>query len=146
VAIVTSTVVILLFALVPLASAVQVPHNESYTSPPTSCQPGVQNEYPANATAGQKIVIVTTVTNGCVGPDVTISQVIVNILLPNSSEILSTAIASPAINTVTARGTSGPWNLIVQIFWNGYPASGNYEMFETTITIKIIGSGSNSHV
>jgi hypothetical protein len=101
------------------------------------CQPGVQNEYPDNASEGQKIVIITTVTSACVGAGITISQVIVNILPPSSSEILSTAPASPAINTVTTPARIGPWNLIVQVVWNGYPASGNFEIFQTTITIKI---------
>jgi len=83
-------------------------------------------------------VIVTTVTSACVGPDVIISQVIVDILPPNSSQVLSTAPASPAVNIVTAPAKTGPWSLIVQVFWNGYPASGNFELFQSTIVIKII--------
>jgi len=110
----------------------------SSASTALNCQPVVQNEYPVNATARQEIVIVTTVTSACVGPDVIISQVIVNILPPNSSQILSTAPASPAVNMVTTPAKTGPWSLIVQVFWNGYPASGNFEIFQTTIIIKII--------
>lgn len=130
---------LLLFALIPSVVVIQVTQGSSTTSTPLNCQPGVQNQYPVNATAGQKIVIITTVTSACVGPDIGISQVIVNILPPNSSEILSTAPASPAINTVTAPAKPGPWSLIVQVFWNDYPSAGNFELFQTTITIKIIG-------
>jgi hypothetical protein len=129
---------LLLFVLIPSAAAIHVTQNKSYGSTPLNCQPGVQNSFPPNATVGHKIVITTTVTGTCVGPAATISQVIVNILRPDSSQILSTAPASPAINTITAPGTAGPWSLIVQVFWNGYPASGNFEMFQTTITIKIL--------
>jgi len=133
------SVVLLLLALIPLASAIRVTRNESYESMPSKCQPSVQNQYPATATARHKIVIITTVTSACVGPDVSISQVIVNILPVNSSEILSTAPASPAINAVTAPTKAGPWTLVVQVFWNGTPGSGNLEMYQTTITIKILG-------
>jgi hypothetical protein len=121
---------------------------KSYASTPLNldwqpCQPGVQNEYPENATAGQRFMINTTVTGDCVGSGAVITQVIVNILLPNSSVMLSTAPASPsypsrAINWVTAPATPGPWRLIVQVFWNGYPSAGNCEEFQTAITIKTI--------
>jgi hypothetical protein len=117
---------------------VHVIQNKAYVSIPSGCQPGVQNQYPKNATPGEKIVIITTVTSACVGPDVYISQVIVNILPPNSSEVLSTAPASPAINTVTAPVKAGSWTLIVQVLWNGYPTAGNFEIFQTTITINIL--------
>ena len=110
-----------------------------FSSPtPSNCQPGVQNQYPVNATAGEEVVITTTVTSGCFGPDISITQVIVNILPQNSSEILSTAPASPAMNTVTAPGEAGPWPLVVQVFWNGNPTAGNFEIFETAITINIL--------
>ena len=132
--------VLLLLALIPCVSAIQVNRNESYVSVPSNCQPSVQNQYPVNATVGQEIVIITTVSSGCVGPDVVISQVIVNILPPESSEILSTAPASPvaAVNMITAPTAAGPWSLVVQVFWNGNPTSGNFELFQTTITILII--------
>jgi len=110
--------------------------NKSYAPIPLGCQPGVQNEYPANANAGQKILITTTVTSPCAS-DYYVTQIIVNILLPNSSLILSTAPASPAINTVTAPTTGGPWHLVVQVLWNGPPSSGTFETFQTTITIEI---------
>ena len=129
------SVVLLLLAFTPLVSAIHVTGDGSN---PSNCQPGVQNEYPANATVGEKIMILTTVTNPCIGPDVSVSQVIVNILRPGSSEILSTAPASPATNVVTAPRTIGPWALIVQVLWNGSPASGILETFQTTITINII--------
>jgi hypothetical protein len=127
----------LFFALIPLAAGVIVTQNTSYASTPLNCQPGVQNQYPETATPGQEIAIVTTVTSSCVGPDVVVTQVVVNILPLNSAEILSTALASPAVNTVTAPAKAGPWSLVVQVFWNGYPTSGNFETFQTTITIKI---------
>jgi len=132
------SVVLLLLALMPCVSAIRVTRNESYASIASNCQPSVQNQYPVNATVGQEVVIITTVASGCVGPDVTISQVIVNILPPESSEILSTAPASPAVNMITAPTTIGPWSLVVQVFWNGNPTSGNFELFQTTITILIL--------
>jgi len=132
------SLVLLLLASAPLVSAIRVSGAESYASKPSNCQPGVQNEYPVNATVGEKVVIITTVTSACIGPDVSVAQVIVNILRPGSSEILSTAPATPATNEVTAPRTIGPWTLIVQVFWNGNPASGNLETFQTTITITII--------
>jgi len=135
--------VLLLFALIPLAAAIQVTQSKGYASIPLNCQPGVQNQYPENATAGQTIVITTTVTSACV-TDYT--EVIVNILPPNSSEILSTAPASPAINTVTAPATGGPWILIVQVLWNNYPTGGTIAIFQTTITIKIYGPSAISTV
>ena len=104
------SVVLLLFALAPLTATIQGVQNKSYASMPLSCQPGVQNEYPENANAGQKIVIITTVTTACVSDDV-YNEVIVNILPPNSSIILSTAPASPATNTVTAPATAGTGTL-----------------------------------
>jgi hypothetical protein len=119
-----------------LAATIQVTQNKSYASIPLNCQPGVQNQYPENATAGQKIVIITTVTSACVFG---YNEVIVNILLPNTSVILSTAAASPAINMVTAPATGGPWSLIVQVLWIDYPAGGTIAIFQTTITIKING-------
>ncbi|HXZ91019.1 MAG TPA: hypothetical protein VEG61_08145 [Candidatus Dormibacteraeota bacterium] len=131
-----SSAVLLLFALIPFAAAIQVTQSKSYASIPLNCQPGVQNQYPENATAGQTIVITTTVASACV-TDYT--EVIVNILPPNSSEILSTAPASPAINTVTAPATGGPWSLIVQVLWNNYPTGGTIAIFQTTITINIYG-------
>lgn len=135
------SVVLLLFALIPLAATTQVIPNKSYTSIPLYSQPGVYIGYPENATAGQKIVIITNVTSSfCALLCVTdYNRVIVNILLPNSSAILSTAPASPAINTVTAPATGGPWNLTVQVLWIDYPTGGTKAMFQTTITIKIIG-------
>jgi len=133
--------VLLLFALIPLAATIQATQNESYASTPLNSQPGVQNQYPENATAGQKIVITTTVTSSfCAFACVTdYTEVIVNILLPNSSVILSTAPASPAINTVTAPATGGPWSLIVQVLWIDTPTGGTMAIFQTTITIKING-------
>jgi len=102
-------------------------------------QPGVQNQYPENAAAGQKIVIITTVTSSaCALLCVTdYNGVIVNILLPNSSDILSTSPASPAINTVTAPATGGPWSLIVQVLWIDPPTGGTMAIFQTAVTIKI---------
>ena len=127
---------LLLFVLVPLAATIQVPQTQGYASVPLNCQPGVQNQYPVNATARQKIVIITTVSSACV---YNYDQVIVNILLPNTSDLLSTGPASPATNTVTAPAYGGPWSLVVQVFWNDYPTGGTIEVFQTTITIKIIG-------
>ena len=132
------SLVLLLLAFTPLISAIHVTGDETYSSKPSECQPGVQIKYPANATVEEKIVILTTVTSACIGPDVSVSQVIVNILRPGSSEILSTAPASPATNEVTAPKTIGPWTLIVQVLWNGTPTSGILETFQTTITINII--------
>jgi len=132
------SVVLLFLAFALLVSAIHVTGAESYASNLSNCQPGVQNKYPVNATVGEKIVIVTTVTGACIGPDVSVSQVIVNILRPGSSEILSTAPASPATNEVTAPRAIGPWALIVQVLWNGSPTSGVLETFQTTITIIII--------
>jgi len=129
--------------LIPLVLVVAflfaVPHVVASNSiNPLNCEPSVTNQYPANATAGERIVIVTTVTSGCVGPDVVVSRVIVNILPQNSSEILSTDAAIPsAVNFVTAPTRAGPWSLVVQVFWSGYPASGNFEEYQTTIVIKI---------
>lgn len=133
--------VLLLFALIPLGATIQVTQNKSYASIPLNYQPGVQNQYPVNATTGQKIVIITTVTSSpCAFACVTdYNEVIVNVLLPNSSVTLSTAPASPAINTVTAPATGGPWSLIVQVLWIDYPTGGTMAIFQTTITIKIIG-------
>jgi hypothetical protein len=129
--------VVLLFVLIPLAATVQVTRGMSFASVPLNCQPGVRNEYPENANAGQKIVIITTVTSACVTFDY--NQVIVNILLPNTSRILSTAPASPAINTIIAPATGGPWSLIVQVLWINYPTAGTLATFQTTITINING-------
>jgi hypothetical protein len=69
------------------------------------------------------------------------NQVIVNILLPNSSIILSTApaIISPAVNTVRAPPTGGSWSLIVQVLWMDYPMTGTLASYQTTITIMING-------
>jgi hypothetical protein len=133
------SVVLLLFALTPLAATIQVTLNKSYAPTPLNSQPGVQNQYPENATPGEKIVIITTVTSSfCAFACVTdYNEVIVNILLPNSSVILSTASASPAINAVTAPATGGPWSLIVQVLWIDYPTGGTMATFQTTITIKI---------
>ena len=133
--------VLVLFALIPLAATIQVAQNVSYASIPLNGQPGVQNQYPENATAGRKIVITTTVTSGpCAVECVTdYTEVIVNILLPNTSVILSTAPASPAVNTVTAPATGGPWSLTVQVLWINYPTDGTLATFQTTITIQIIG-------
>jgi len=110
---------------------------KSYASTALSCLPGVQNAYPNNASVGESIVITTTVTSACVP---VYNQVIVNILPPNSSEILSTAPASPAINTVTAPAKDGTWSLIVQVLWNDPPTGGTFEIFQTTIAIKIYGT------
>jgi len=81
------------------------------------------------------------VTSACVP---VYNQVIVNILPPNSSEILSTAPASPAINTVTAPAKDGTWSLIVQVLWNDPPTGGTFEIFQTTIAIKIYGTLASS--
>jgi hypothetical protein len=130
--------VLLLFALIPLASTIQVTQVKGLESFPFSCQPSVQNQFPQSASAGQKIVIVTTVTSACVSD---YDQVIVNILPPNSSELLSTAPASPAAtNIVTAPATAGPWSLIVQVMWINYPLAGTFEIYQTTITVKVVGS------
>jgi hypothetical protein len=134
--------VLLLFALIPLAATIQASQN-SYASTPLNCQPGVQNQYPETANSGQKIVIITTVTSACVTE---YNEVIVNILLPNTSRILSTAPASPAINTVTAPATGGPWSLIVQVLWIYYYSGGTMAIFQTTITIKINGPLASSTV
>ena len=128
--------VLLLFALIPLAATLQVTQNQSYASTPLNCQPSVQNQYPENANAGQKIVITTTVTNTCISD---YNQVIVKILLPNTSVTLSTSAASPATNMVTAPATGGPWRLIVQVLWINYPADGTIAILQTTITIQING-------
>jgi len=108
----------------------------SAASVPLGCQPGVHNQYPENANAGEKIVITTTVTSACISADFS-DQVVVNILAPNSSLILSTAPASPAINTVKAPAKGGPWSLIVQVLWNDPPTGGTFEVFQMTITINI---------
>ena len=128
------SVILLLFVLIPLTATIQV--TQSYASMPLNCQPGVQNEYPKNANVGQNIVIITSVTSACVSDDV-YNEVIVNILPPNSSLILSTAPASPATNTVKAPAMAGPWSLIVQVLWNDPPTGGTFEIFQTTITINI---------
>jgi len=136
--------VLLLFALVPLAATIQVTHNESYALASSSCQ-AVQNQYPNTATAGHQIVIITTVSSACVTD---YNEVIVNILLPNTSQILSTASATngPATNTVTAPATGGPWNLVVQVSWINYPTAGTLAMYQTTITIMINGPSAISKV
>jgi len=128
--------VLLLFVLIPMVVPVQV--TQSYALIPLNCQPGVQNQYPENAAAGQRIVITTTVTSACVASWADYTEVIVNILSPNSSVILSTAPASPATNTVTAPVTVGSWSLVVQVLWTDYPSGGTIATFQTTITIKII--------
>jgi hypothetical protein len=115
---------------------IQVAQNQSYASLPLNCQPSIQNQYPESAAAGEKIVIITTVTNTCI---TNYNRVVVNILLPNTSLILSTAPASPAKNTVTAPSTGGPWSLIVQVLWVVYPSGGTLAISQTTITIKING-------
>jgi len=94
----------------------------------------MQNSYPVNATVGREIIITTTITNVCVAD---INQIIVNILLPNTSRILSTAPASPAINAVTAPDITGPWSLVVQVQFNNYPLGGTVSQFQDTITIII---------
>jgi hypothetical protein len=130
--------VLLLFVLIPLTPTIQGTQVKGLESAPLSCQPSVQNQFPQNASAGQTIVIVTTVTSACV---TAYDQVIVNILPPNSSELLSTAPANPAAtNTVAAPATAGPLTLIVQVMWNNYPTGGTFEIYQTTITVKIIGS------
>ena len=130
--------VLLLFVLIPLAQTIPVTQVKGLESAPLSCQPSVQNQFPQNASAGQKIVIVTTVTSACVTD---YDQVIVNILPPNSSKLLSTAPANPAAtNVVTAPAAAGPLTLIVQVMWNNYPTGGTFEIYQTTITVKIIGS------
>ena len=135
--------VLLLFSLIPLAAAIPVAQGKSYGWTLLTIQPGVQNQYRANAGAGQKIVITTTVascfcsTFACVTD---YNGVIVNILLPNSSVILSTAPANSgneAINTVTAPRTAGLWSLIVQVLWTDYPTGGTVATYQTTITINI---------
>ena len=139
---------LLLFALIPLAATIQLTQNEIYASTPLNSQPAVQNQYPENAAAGQKIVIITTVTNSsCALACVTdYDEVIVNIMVPNSSDILSTAPANPATNTVTAPETGGPWNLIVQVLWIDPPTGGTMAIYQTKITIKINGPAANSTV
>ena len=93
--------VLLLFALIPLVATIQVTQNKSYASTSSTCQ-AVQIQYPSSATAGQKILIVTTVPTSCILSTSDYNEVIVNILLLNSSRILSTASATngPARNTV----------------------------------------------
>jgi hypothetical protein len=120
---------------------VSVAATNSQGSAPSNCQPGVQISYPKNASVGESVVITTTVTSACVP---LYDQVIVNILPPNSSEILSTTPASPAVNTVTAPEADGPWHLVVQVLWNDPPTSGTFEIFQTTITIKITGTPATS--
>ena len=127
---------LLLFAIIPLAASIQLPLGQGFALGPSNCKPGVQIQYPVNATSGAKIVIVTTVSSACV---YNYNQIAVNILLPNTSVILSMALASPATNTVTAPPYGGLWSLVVQIFWNDYPTGGIIEVYETTITIKILG-------
>jgi hypothetical protein len=131
-------IVLLLSVLIPSTQTMQVTPAKGLELAPLSCQPSVQNQFPQNASAGQKIVIVTTVTSACVTD---YDQVIVNILLPNTSDLLSTAPASPAAtNTVTAPATAGPWTLFVQVMWVNYPTGGTFEIYQTTITVKIVGS------
>jgi hypothetical protein len=96
----------------------------------------MRNEYPMNATAGQEIVIITTITNVCIADD-NYNQVVVNILLPNTSRILSTAPASPAINKVTAPDIGGSWSLVVQALFIYYPTGGTIDLFQNVITINI---------
>lgn len=135
--------VLLFFALIPLAAAIQMPQSNVFPSISLYIPPGVQNQYPVNATRGHRIVIVTTVTSAaCALLCITdYNQVIVNVLLPNSSVILSTALANPAAaNTVTAPATPGPWHLVVQVLWNDPVAGGTMAVYQTTITIKILGS------
>ena len=113
---------------------VHVAQSMSSALAPSSCQPGVENQYPESVNPGQEIMINTTVTSACVS---LFDEVIVNILLPNSSVILSTAPASPAVNTVRAPARGGPWSLIVQVLWNDPPTGGTFEIFQTTIIINI---------
>jgi len=130
--------VLLLFVLLPLTPIIRVSQVKGLELAPLGCQPSVQNQFPQNASAGQKIVIVTTVTSACITD---YDQVIVNILPPNSSQLLSTGPANPAAtNVVTAPATAGPLTLIVQVMWNDYPTGGIFEIYQTTITVKIIGS------
>jgi hypothetical protein len=91
--------------------------------------------------------VITTIVAQCVTIDY--NEVVVNILLPNSSVLLSTAPAavnSPAINKVTAPATGGPWSLVVQVLWINYPAGGTLAMSQTTITIMINGPSATSTV
>ena len=140
----TCLLVLLLFVLFPLAT-VQVTHSESYALASSSCQ-AAQNQYPNTATAGHQIVIITTVSSTCVTYDY--NEVIVNILLPNTSRILSTASATngPATNTVTAPATGGIWNLVVQVLWINYPEAGTLGMYQITITIIVNGPSAISKV
>jgi hypothetical protein len=94
----------------------------------------MQNSYPMNATVGREIVIITSVTNICLAD---YNQVIVNILLPNTSIILSTAPASPAINEVRAPEIGGPWSVVVQAVFIIYPLGGTIGLFQDTITIHV---------
>ena len=125
---------LLLFTMIPLAVPLHLTQMQTYASSPLNCEPSMQNEYPKNATIGQWIVITTTVTNVCVAY---YNQVIVNILLPYTSRILSTGPDSPAVNKVRAPDTIGPWSLVVQVLLNYYPTDGTIGSFENTIIINI---------
>ena len=94
----------------------------------------MQNTYPTSATAGRLIVITTSITNACV---VDYNRVLVNILLANTSRILSASIASPAINQVRAPDMSGPWRLVVQAQFIYYPEGGMLSLFQESITINV---------
>ena len=125
---------VLLLVAIPLVAVIPLTQMQVYGLSPLNCKPDMQNSYPKSATAGRQIVITTTVTNACVAD---YNQVIVNILLPNTSRILSTAPASPAINKVIAPDIGGPWSLVVQVLLVYYPSGGTVGLFQNTITINI---------
>jgi len=98
----------------------------------------MQNSYPAKAASGQEIVITTTITNVCLST-LDHTQVIVDIMLPNTSVTLLSAVATPAVNNIRAPQVGGSWTLDVVVSFNDYPLTGTLTSFQNTIIIYNIG-------
>jgi len=128
-------------AAIPLATSLSFSAPTQTSAYSADCQPSMQNTYPAKAAPGQEMVITTTITNVCVSILVYgQEQVIVDIMLPNTAVILSTAPANPdAVNTIRAPQVDGPWTLDVVASFSDYPLSGVLASFQNTIIINIIG-------
>jgi len=110
------------------------------------CQSSMQNTYPAKAASGQKIVITTSITNVCMAP-LDYNRVIVDIMLPNTAVILSTAPATPdAINTIIAPQQGGPWTIDVVASFSYYPLTGTLTSIQDTIIINISGPIASSTI
>lgn len=125
----------LVFAVIPLTVPLHSTLTQVYPSDLLNCQPSMKNQYPKNATVGQMIIITTIITRVCI---VNYNEVIINILLPDTSIILSTSPANPAVNKIRAPNNAGPLVLVVQALFIYYPSDGITALFQNVITIEIL--------